>query len=149
MSDSLKEGLEKKDYELAFLVKDEGATGDLKGIVRQHEVEIQSESLLKKINLAYKIDGVHEAYFGFLRLQALPAAMQSLARDLKTSQAFVRFLVVSLPKGNKVMSSSLGRPQRPPLRRAPLAKEIPQSKPLSSEPISNEALEKKIEEILQ
>ncbi len=147
MEDTLKkEGAEKKNYELAFLVNEESATRDLRRMVEQHEIDIQSESPLKKINLAYKIEHISEAYFGFLRISGEPAAMQSLARDLKAGSTMVRFLIVSMPSENRTSPSFSVRPQRPIARRAaPLpAKEIRQVKPLS-----NEALEKKIEEILQ
>lgn len=140
----MSDNLEKKSYELAFLVKEESAVHDLRRIVEQHEVEIQSESQLKKINLAYKIKKVGEAYFGFLRLFSEPAAMQSLARDLRTSPTTLRFLVVVLPRENRGSGESHPRPERPSLRRLPIAREVRQSQPLS-----NEALEKKIEEILQ
>jgi len=147
MEDSFKkEGVEKKNYELAFLVKEEAAIDDLKRIVRQSEVEIQLESPLKKVNLAYKIKNIGEAYFGFLRLVSEPASMHSLARDLRTNPAIVRFLVVSLPKEEMAGIQSPMRRERPIARRMPIPKEVVRQQ---AKPLSNEALERKIEEILQ
>lgn len=145
MEDALKkEGAEEKAYELAFLVRDEEAARDLRRIAGQHDVKIQSEAPLKKINLAYKIKRAHEAYFGFVQFLSGPEAAQALSRDLRANQGVVRFIVVALPRRKSALAEPLVRPERPVPWRAPLPRETRQSKPLS-----NEALEKKIEEISQ
>jgi len=141
------ESAEKKNYELSFLVKDENDAREVLKLLAQHEAEVRGEGPLRKLNLAYPIKHVPQAYFGFVNLAVLPANAKSLERDLSANTAILRTLMVKLPKGKTavVTSGEYKKTMRPIAQRRPVRMEAP-SQP---KPLSNEALEKKIEEILQ
>lgn len=139
----LKEDVEQKDYELAFLVKNEEDTSGILKLVSQHKIGVHSEGPLKKISLAYPIKHQSQAFFGFFRLFGEPARAKLLEHDLRSSQAVMRFLLIVLPSQKAVVEEMarrsapkvtarrfIGAPEKPPV-------------------LSNEALEKKIEEMLQ
>ncbi|RJQ29341.1 30S ribosomal protein S6 [Candidatus Parcubacteria bacterium] len=136
---------DKRDYELSFLVQREEAAREVQRLLAQHGGEMASEGQLRKIQLAYPVKKETEAYFGFLSARLHPASAKLLERDLETSAAVLRFLIIRLPS-SRAVSASLQRPRvRPPfVRREPSPE--PQRRTAS---LSNEALEKKIEEILQ
>lgn len=138
---------DKKDYEIGFVVAAEENVDQISKLLGQHGVEIKSTGQLKKVSLAYKIKKVKEAFFGFCLVSALPADIKNLEKDLMTSPEILRFLIVSLPK-TKAAGVSPGddhvivkKPYQPQ-RSAPAVSR-------QTQVLSNEALEKKIEEILQ
>jgi ribosomal protein S6 len=143
------ESAEKKSYELSFLVKDEGGAREVSKLLLQHEVVVRGEGQLKKLNLAYEIKHVSQAYFGFVNFAGFPAEVKSLERDLRSNTAVLRALIIKLPKEKTGMAAAaeLRRPAKPFVRRRPVGPQLEASK--ASKPLSNEAIEKKIEEILQ
>ncbi len=145
--DNPNESGEKKNYELSFLVKNENDAREVLKLLAQHEIEVRGEGPLRNINLAYPVRHVLQAYFGFVNLAAFPASIKSLERDLSANAAVLRALVVKLPKGKTAtaMAGEYKKPIRPVMQRRPPRTEMPQQ-PKS---LSNEAIEKKIEEILQ
>jgi len=141
------EPVEKKNYELSFLVKDENDAQEVLKLLAQHEAEICGEGPLRRLNLAYPIKRVSQAYFGFVNLAVPAPKVKSLERDMSANTAVLRSLVVKLPKERTavVAAGEYKKPIRPLAPRRPPRVEIPQQ----PKPLSNEAIEKKIEEILQ
>lgn len=144
-----KEGRDKKRYELSFLTTTEEASRDILRLVNQHGIEVKTESQPKKINLAYKIKQATSAYFGFFILMSLPEDAKSLEHDIKTVPAVLRSLIITLPTKRDSEARAAAKEnykaattaKRPTYASAPAIKH-PQV-------LSNEALEKKIEEILK
>ena len=138
------EAVIQKHYEIAFLAASEDAAQELVSLLKRHHAEITQEGPLKRIRLAYKIKKETQAHFGFLQFRALPDVAKALEQELRTKQSVLRFLVVKLPKTapRKVNLEPFTKPSRPVTRTTPLAKPVVPA-------LSNEALEKKIEEILQ
>lgn len=133
-----------KDYELAFVIENEGDAQEILKLVGQHKSEVRFEAPLRKISLAYKIKKVAQAYFGFLRIRVLPSDIKSLEKDLQLHKAIMRFLIVCLPK-EKAASE-----EAPKHRTGVATRKPPVLSPTRPpEVLSNEALEKKIEEILK
>lgn len=131
---------EKKEYEIAFLAKSEEAAKDLIGVIKAQGAEIVSESPVNKINLAYKIKKETSAYFGYAQFSALPENIKLMDDVLKNKGEILRYLIITPPyMKNKPRSI-------PPYRRS--SKPVSEAKPQATMPLSNEALEKKIEEIL-
>ncbi|MBI2593012.1 MAG: 30S ribosomal protein S6 [Candidatus Colwellbacteria bacterium] len=126
-------------YEISFLTREEGDFQALLKHLSDYEAEIVSESGLNKIKLAYPIKNHEEAYFGYLNFRMDRGEVVKLERALKLDSKIIRFLIVrGLPKGAIVRREEY-----------PRAREIG---PVSEAPkagISNEALEKKLEEILK
>lgn len=141
------ESAEKKSYELSFLVKDEGDAQEVSKLLLQHQVAVRGEGPLKKLNLAYEIKHVSQAYFGFVNFAGLPAEVKSLERSLRSNIAVLRALIIKLPKEKTGMAADLRKPARPFVRKRPAGPPPEAQKaPMS---LSNEAIEKKIEEISQ
>ena len=136
---------EKKNYEVAVLVKEEESFASILTTLNQHGVEIREEGAVKKIVLAYPIKRATQGYFGFFYVQALPHDIKQLEKDIQRAPAVLRSLIVTIPSTRSTKEeSSLRRPQF----RRPLPASFSESKP-ARKILSNEALTKKIEEISQ
>jgi ribosomal protein S6 len=152
---------DKKEYELAVLVKEEGDLAVVTALVGQHKGEGVSEPRAKKLALAYEIKGETDAVFAYCTFKAFGEEVKNLERDLNTHAAVLRFMIIaSPPPAERPYSSMVPHERR---GKAPYAgagsspspssesreSRPSTSRPASSGPISNEALEKRIEEILQ
>ncbi len=136
------ENKDQKEYEVSFLTKSEGGTSAVLKLIKQHQFEVTSESSVRRINLAYKVKKETEGYFGSFHIKGSSDLIRALDHDLKTNPEIIRSLVITPPftKTKAVIS--------PKIRMRPTS--VPtvelETKTL---PLTNEALEKKIEEILQ
>lgn len=136
---------DRKDYEISFLVKDEADAENVARLLKQHGAEIATGGSLKPLVLAYKIKKQTHAYFGYAHFSALPSALPALQRDLETNPLILRFLVITPP----FMRMRTYTPRMKPSSPVRQSVSLGDMTPPSSLPLSNEALEKKIEEILQ
>lgn len=136
------ESEEKTSYEIGFLAKDESGVPEVLKLLNQHGATIDFEGPLKKIILAYKIRRESQAYFGYFHFKMLSSEVGTFDKDLKNKQVILRFLVVTPPFLKAVPF--------PPVRKREIAPS-PQMQPISKPPptLSNEELERKIDEILQ
>lgn len=131
-----------KEYELSAISKDEAGFSAASTLIKQHQFEILFESSIKKISLAYEIEKESEAFFGYFHISGNPENIKALNHDLKTSKKVLRFLILTPPfvKSKAIPTS----PTKPKNRVASKSEKVSPDKTLT-----NEALEKKIEEILQ
>lgn len=129
----------KREYELSYLAKTEEAAKGVAEVLKSQGAEVMVDSPASKINLAYKIEGESSAYFGCLHFAAAPADVKSIQDVFRLKSNILRILVVTPPflKNRPRMVAPRPRTAKP---------YVAEAKP--SEPLSNEALEKKIEEIL-
>lgn len=137
---------EKKQYEIAFVLKTEDAYV-IKQALNNRGFSILNESPVNKIRLAYPIKKELQAYWGYYSFSGAPVEIKELSADLKLKPEILRFLIVSLPK-----KLAVRRERRVSARFSsvkPDEKTEKHEKP-AYEPkiLSNEALEKKLEEIL-
>jgi len=155
---------DKKEYELALLLKTEDNLAGALALVTAHNGESLSEPRAKRLQLAYEIKKVNEAVFVYLTFKMYGDDMKALEHELNTSADILRFMVIASPAPAERPSAGL-LPQREERRsrnssswhsssssasNAPASvMEAPAPKPAPSRPLSNEALEKKIEEILK
>ncbi len=143
MSDVIEEI--KKQYEIGFLVPSEESAPELVAMLKRYEADITNEGTLKRIRLAYPIKKETSAVFGYFHFKAEPEKAKALEQDLRTNSMVIRSIIVRLPKPSKKGSGSgEGKSARPS---ATAARPATEQKVAPS--LSNEALEKKIEEILQ
>ncbi len=135
-----------KTYELTLLLKSEDDAARMMELVRQHSGEVVAEPRAKKIALAYKIKGNTEAVFVSCVFAARGEDAKNLERDLRTQPDVIRsMIIVASPVA--VQREPTAMPSFP--FHAPKRGRIsPESRPSAPRPLSNEALEKKIEEIL-
>lgn len=132
-----------KKYELSFLVKEEGDEKKVLEFISKEGGTIDIEPQPTKIALAYPIKGFAQAFFGNVHFSVLPEKISNLEHELVTKEFVLRHIIVTPP---------FVKDSRPrPLTDKPNAKpetgegrvEVPKS-----ESLTNEELEKKIEEIL-
>lgn len=132
---------ENKTYEIAFLISSEEDLPVLMKYLSSYQAEILGEGPITRIRLAYTIKKHDEAYFSFLQFKLPPESVIKLADALKLDPKIIRFIIVSvIPKKKRI-----GEPRRVESR--PRLEEKPVEEAPEVE-ISNEALEKKLEEIL-
>lgn len=130
-----------KTYELAFLIQGEEDLQVILGTLRAQGAELISEGSINKIRLAYPIKKFAEAYFGYLHFSLLPSAVNKLSEALKLDPQVIRFLIIqSLPKRGEKRAEVIKRAEMTEVPSQPIAAEAAE--------LSNEALEKKLEEIL-
>lgn len=138
----MEEEVYKKSYEISFLVRDESAVTEVLRILKEHGAEISLEGSIKNIALAYPIEKIHHAHFGYFHCVLFPDKVMLVDKDLRTNKAVLRFLIVTPPLMSRVKETI---PQAAQERE--VVKQAAPSK--TSLPLSNEELEKKIDEILQ
>jgi ribosomal protein S6 len=143
MEDISKEDPMKKAYEVSFLLESEDHIADVKRLVAQHGADITQESPQRKINLAYPIEHATQAFFGVLKVMSEPGEMKLLEKDLVGSKKVLRSLIIVIPKEKSGEGEEAKRPTMPVRRASPVQREQ------KSKPLSNEAIERKIEEISQ
>lgn len=132
-----------KNYEIGFLVKEEGTAEEISRIVVSYKATILNENKITKIQSA--------AYFGSLSFSLAPQDIQKLSDALKINAKILRFLITT------PVASAVPKATTPPVRTTrkipPLikpSKQIPTIKKIEPvQTLSNEALEKKLEEILK
>lgn len=133
--------IERNLYEITFYIKEENAAA-VRDAVLAHHGEVTEERPFEKVRLEFPIKKESFAFLGILCVSLAPGEVASLTRALTLAPSVLRFLItsVALPKeGKEEVKKTLER-KRPPSPRA-----------TPSEPaiLTNEAIEKKIEEILQ
>lgn len=138
-----KETKEMKRYELGFLVKTEEDAALIKKILAKNKAEISEEGPVVKVNLAYPIKKASQAFFGYFRWSAAAEILADIEKELKLASQVLRYLLIKSPRvlapAKRVSFGSrsfVRKRETEPARKTPEAG------------LSNEALEKKIEEIL-
>jgi ribosomal protein S6 len=151
---------DKKEYELALLLKSEDNLPGVVALVNQHNAEGMTEPRAKRLQLAYEIKKLNEAVFVYFTFKMFGDDMKALESDLNQRAEVLRFMVIASPAPAERPSSGMmphDRRSSAPShsgsssssRPTPRASVNAEPKPAASRPLSNEALEKKIEEILQ
>jgi len=131
---------ERGRYRISFMQKSEDAPL-VHNLVKKCGGEIFIEEPVVKTRLEYKIGKENFAFLGEIRFFADPSAIIKIQEELRFSDEVIRFMVDKEKKQPKSDDISRKRAQRRPFRSEERKKE--------SGELSNEALEKKIEEILQ
>ncbi len=143
MSDSI----EKKEYEIGFIARNEKGGEIMQMICTRHGGEIVRADELRKLALAYPIQKETSGFFGMLYALLDPASIKEIENEVKLEQQILRVLVISDPIKMRVeRPSSYSRPSD----EAPHGqdKQAPAPIPTPSKAVTNEELEKKLEEIL-
>jgi len=141
---------DKKEYELAVLVKDENDLAGIRTLLSRHGAEDISEPRAKRLGLAYEIKGITEAVFASMTFKAFGDGVKELEHDLGVRPDVVRSLVIKVPpvSTRPLPVGVLPEAPRPRPARPAFPSESRPDRPAPPRPLSNEALEKKIEEIL-
>jgi len=132
----------KNRYELSFVTQSEDAT-PVKALLAKNNAQIVNERPISKIQLAYKIAKQGYGFMGTSEFLADAESAVALRKDIQLEKDILRGILIKLkePKINeagteeRVAEKSPSGPQR--------------LRSMFGGVLSNEALEKKIEEILQ
>ena len=136
------EQLDKKDYEIGFIAKDETGVQKISEVLKRFGADVFFAGPVAKIALAYKINKEPQGFFGFFHFSIEPQRIKEIDHELKVDSSVLRVLIIH-PPFLKQKKESRGR-----MTYAPKPEVSLESKPTSGH-LSNEALEKKLEEILQ
>ena len=131
----------KKEYEVAFVVKNESAIPEILKLLKVTGGEIGLEGPVRRISLAYEIQNSREGYMSYVHCRLPPEKPAELEKNLKMNPAVMRSFILEKP----FIKSVEAPPARPRVEMR--SREPAVSKPPL--PISNEELERKIDEILQ
>lgn len=142
-----------KNYEIGFLLKDEKDSKEiLETLNRQQAKLINPEEHLSRIWLAYPIKKESFAFFGYIYFSANPNNLKEMERELKLNKKLLRFIIISQPVMEVSTRQSVRTVRRKAIPPTPF-KIIEPAQPIRKvEPspiLSNEELEKKLEEILK
>ena len=137
------ENEEKKFYEIGFVFDAEDNRAEVIKLIKDLEGEILKEGEVFKIRLAYLIKKQSSGVFSFLQFFLKPENLTSLKKTLKLNPSILRFLVIKLKEKEGKMIQK--------------GKKEEKARFISVEPViqkavdalSNEELEKKIEEALK
>lgn len=146
-----------KNYEIGFLAKSEEDREGLVKTLKNRQFSIIDGGDFSRIKLAYPIKKESFAYFGYLYFSGKPEDIKELKNELSPSSKILRFIIISEPvmmeknkeqEEQRVISEKISfeAPASTPTINQPL-KEKPE-KPKTGT-LSNEELEKKLEEILK
>lgn len=137
---------ERKNYEIAFLVKSEEDQEGIRKILRNFQLPVIDGDRISKIKLAYPIKKENFAYSGYLHFSGSPQDIGNLTESLKNEPKILRFSVITQPIVKKDERRVVERASSRQTQEA--APQLPKKTP-RTEVLSNEALEKKLEEILK
>ncbi|KKQ23065.1 30S ribosomal protein S6 [Candidatus Wolfebacteria bacterium RIFCSPLOWO2_01_FULL_38_11] len=135
---------EPKKYEISFLVRNEDESEEISKILQKHKATILENGGISRIKLAYPIKKENFACFGYFNFSADSGEISKINGVLKLNPKVLRFLFITPPIA-KSIPQPIARKAAPfkPIAPKPEAKKEPQAV------LTNEALEKKLEEILK
>ncbi|HUY69727.1 MAG TPA: 30S ribosomal protein S6 [Candidatus Tyrphobacter sp.] len=141
------EETDKKGYEISFLLRREEDVEAILKPLAEGLGEVLSEGQLTMIKLAYPVQKETSAYFGWIHFSMAPENVKKMSGTLKLDARVLRYLIITPP-----ISRAERRPRIRPSESTPAAvtEPVSESRPKEKETeISNEALEKRLEEILK
>jgi ribosomal protein S6 len=104
----------KKEYELAFLVNEEGDAPGISAALKAAGAEIHLEGPVRKVALSYEIKKQMSANFGFVQFALDPAAAKALEGSLALRPEILRFMLITPPSAKEKPYPQSAAPQRPP-----------------------------------
>ncbi len=136
-----------KEYEIGVLVRKEDDLAHVRRFIEQHQGTIVADFQAKKIALAYPIEREEEAFFAFARFSTGPADVKQLEHDLRTENTVLRSLITIPFKMSRREAVGLSKKRNQAPARSASSASQPSAPFVPT--LSNEALEKKIEEMLK
>lgn len=125
-------------FEINILIREE-SMDDIKRVFKSHDVEVEVERPIQKVRLSYDIKGQQYAFFASFDVLAARDVEKNLRSELIKLPSAIRVLITERKEKKQDEKKISGDIQKKPSRlKSALQAMLP-----------NEALEKKIEEILQ
>lgn len=138
-----------KKYEVGFLGRTENAKDEIIKLLESYKAKIVDNGKMSMLKLAYPIKKEKSAFFGYLHFAAYPNIIKKFEDSLKLSQQILRFIMIASPINSRPFIESRAPKVRIPSSEIPAIKRVEVKKPKVQVALSNEALEKKLEEILK
>lgn len=145
----MEQEIKKENYELAFWMKVE-ASDPVKAILAKNGAEIVKERPIQKMRLAFPIKKENFAFLGTMIFSVRSEAVDVLKSDLNLESAILRYFLRKAKRPSEERRIEGGEEGETPAkgRKSFFRKRIDVSK-AAGDILTNEALEKKIEEILK
>ncbi len=137
----MKEEKDNKEYELAFWMKEESDLAKIKALMDDLGLEITHTSEIKRTAFSYPMKKESEGYFGFIHFKSNTENLATLNHELKVEGSVLRFIISK----NPIKKSEVREMRRQITESRPVEKV--EQKP--ADLVTNEELEKKLEEILK
>lgn len=141
-----------KKYEISLMLKSEEAAEIIFALVKNHGGEILETSSIQKIKLAYQIKKEVSALFLSTVARLAPEKISALDHDLRLLPGVLRFLIITPPIEKEERTERPERSIKPRpetyYKKLEEPKEPAITPPSEPEVLTNELLEKKLEEIL-
>lgn len=139
---------DEKKYEISFILRSEEAVTPALGFLEKIGAKVIEKSLPVKIKLSYPIKRETAACFMYAIFSLAPEKVLGLDKELKLSNDVLRFLIITPPVQKDERRE---RPRRAegPKQPEPVKKVEFVAPVREPEILSNELLEKRLEEILK
>jgi len=142
----------KKKYEIGVMLEAEESLEVIFGVLEAAGAVITEKNPTLKMRLAYPIKKQTAGYFTFAIFELEPAKLKELNSEFTGKKEIIRFLIITPPVVREERRSrSMGTGKPMPARSEPVKRQeavmVPEPRK-ETEAISNELLEKKLEEIL-
>lgn len=139
---------EKREYELAFLLKNK-EEGVVDVLLNQYSGEIFYRGPVAELRLAYPIQKQKQAYFGYVHFRISSEAIKTLVDSLQLHPAVLRVLVITPPFTKKKEEKPYRTIRKSKVMSSPANSGEMSPRPVTGGLLTNEALEKQLEEILK
>lgn len=142
---------ETKKYELSLMLKTEEAAESVLLLIKNQDGVVLEKSPIQKTKLSYPIKKENTAFFLSVIFSLLPEKISALDREMKLLRDVLRFLVITPPIVKEERSERLQRPVKPKpesSQKPEESRERAMTEEREPEVLTNELLEKKLEEIL-
>ena len=136
--------IDKKEYEIAFLLKNRDTEGVVETLVKQHGGSVVFKGPVTETHLAYPIKKLQQAQFGYMYFSAMPEQVEKIMHDANLNQAILRVLIITPPIGKGRASLRNNRKERTGKKAEEIA-----APAVTGGILTNEALEEKLSEILK
>lgn len=149
---SMQEDIEEtKNYEITFFVSEENASPVL-ALLKKYEARVTEEKPFQKIAFAYPVEKQTQCFMGIVRFAADSQTAPGMIRDLKLEKNILRFMI-QRAQNKKELNTATQRKETvfvsPSEDKANVSGEKRGPRRFFEKILTNEALEKKIEEMLQ
>lgn len=144
--------LDQKEYELSYLLPTEEAGVEVEKAIVAAGGEVTTKGPLQSMRLAYTIKKHASAFFGFYYMKALPENVVKLHDALRMNKHVLRHLIITppikiVPREQRFMRDVRRMPAG--IMPTPMMPRPEEPKPAPSQVLSNEGLEKELQQILQ
>ncbi len=137
---------DKKEYELSFLLSEAAAISEIDKALVNVGAEVGTKGQVSEIRLSYPIKKHTSANFGYYHFTAHPEDVVKVKEELKLNPKVLRTLLLTPPVKQMLREP---RPIKPIESKKEVAPKVEEPKPAEPRILSNEGLEKKLEEILK